>query len=65
MICNKHIEYTTKIKKEKKKERCNQNWMMIIKKYNIRILIIEIIESIPNSKDELNSNHNDGMIIND
>ena len=39
--------------------------MMIIRKHNIRILIIKIIETTPNSKNKLNSDHNDELIIND
>ena len=37
MICNIYIKYTTRIKKEKDEQKCNQNWMMIIKKYDIGI----------------------------
>ena len=53
-----------KIKEEKRKEKCNQNWMMIIRRYNIRILIIKIVKSTLNSEDAFNSDHNDWLIIN-
>ena len=58
---------TTRIKKEKKEEKCNQNWMMILKKSDIRILIKAkyIVKTTVKSKEELSNDHNDGLIIND
>ena len=53
-----------RIKREKKKEKCNQKWIMIIRKDIIRILIIKITESTLDSKEASKINHNDGLIIN-
>ena len=39
--------------------------MMIMRKHNIRILIIKITESTLDSKDASSIDHNDGLIIND
>ena len=36
-----------------------------IRKHNIRILTIKRQNQHPNRKDERNSNHNDGLMIND
>ena len=57
--------------KERKGERkCNQNQIMMIEIYIIKISIeveniTAILKSTVNNKQELSSDHNDGLIIND
>ena len=38
---------------------------MIIIKYIVKILIIKVIESTSDSKEQINNNHNSKLIIND
>ena len=51
--------------REEEREKCNQNSKKIIIKYIVRILIIKITESTLNSKEELNSDYDSNLRIDD